>query len=758
MGILTENVYLHDGTTGAGGLKREWIAATATNTLAARVTSIGATVATLEIYGTETISSDVNIPANITVIMKAGSKITISGSAMPILYIGRCICEGPGPHFSIDSNCWLLFGSQFMAPPTQIFEGTGFANVRFGLGNEFLTDTKMQSAGAWTLTGANWAVAGGVMTGTGAVASGYMTQAIAGNTSTDYFWSSVNINAYTSGRCSTRVGNTLGLWNFVAAGAQEGLHKAVNTNDFMICGVNSYAFNGTINAASCRLVVGGLAEIRVEWWGAIGDGRTNCAAAIQAAMYVAGKYFTTPMPRIVKFGPGTFMIGSGLLLVPYCGLAGDSQSTTIKATAAFSGSVMITNDATYGGYTETGNRSRMRLLDGIKLDSTLIASDGFYLFKSTSHLETLDIFLSRFEGNPTYQHIAMYFDSSTGANHNSMHIDRCNIKACKSYTVTAGVVADLGAVYFNHGNDMQNIVVSNCDFNCPGRHIFMSGANNTVRNNNFQATPYPGIAIANRGSKTNSTWSAITAGANTVLTWADAGLSHPWVNTDATYRQVYVVFAGGTGDWAGQSGLYIATFAGSTNAWTITLTGCVTTGYSGSPTCTAEFVGGFTERIMVCNNNHILSENYFDGANVRLDVVGINNTSVAGSSCLFVADNNKALYTTSVGEFLNDGTDMGIKFYSGTYAAKNQFTLTGNQTSAFLVNNYCWVYQYTADHVYGAVRCQITGSSYGAVTTVTIADQIVRSDTTILAMLETTAFKTNDNYWLKYLGTVNAQI
>ena len=42
----------------------------------------------LEIHGTVTLSADLEIPANITTIMKAGSKITLSGTRRRPLHRG----------------------------------------------------------------------------------------------------------------------------------------------------------------------------------------------------------------------------------------------------------------------------------------------------------------------------------------------------------------------------------------------------------------------------------------------------------------------------------------------------------------------------------------------------------------------------------------------------------------------------------------------------------------------------------------------
>lgn len=746
--------YFGDGTS---SIKKRFFGYLYSQTLASMVAAIGTVdQATLEIHGAVSLSSDLDIPANITVIMKAGSKITLSGTATE-LFIANCICEGPGPHFSIGSGCWALFGRSFTAPPYRIFEGSGLSNVRFGLGIQNLVyNRRFEATSGWSGITGNWSLpSAGNLTATTATTA--VTQAISPISGGEHFWGLLNISAFTAGELSWRIGNAERA--FTTAGLKERWFDGANTNPFSL-GVN-VSLSAVFSYASCRNMLGGIPEIRAEWWGAIGDGVTDNYAAIQAAIIVAsGLWHAAPLPHVLRFGPGIFLYGTHLNLIPWCQIVGDPQGTVLKVKSTIAEAKGISVNTTYGGYGATGDRVFMDVLRQLKFDCSAVAKD-FTMLSLETDFNAVGITNCRFKGHPStdYQQVAIDVNPNDTGSYNSMWIRDCGIKDHCSYKIVSGVVNDKAAIFFRHDDDMQNIVLHNIDFNCPGRHLALAGANNRAQFSNFQATPYAGIAITRRGAFIAPTPSSVTAANPCVLFFANAATTHFWSNT--SNRQVYVTFTGGTG-WSALNGLYEATFGffgTPVTHHTITLIGCDTSTCTGTPTITCEFVGGFTTRAYSFGNAMQYNSCYFDGTGYRIDLLGTNNTGLSGNEEPFIVDECVGITSAGgLGEMLCSGSfPYPVVFWDATRngTAKNQLKISGDVRSSFVAGNYIYVYQYTTSpsKVYGFIKVSMSTVTYSAPDTIiTIPDEILRGDTVIKVTRESATFKDGTNFWLRSRG------
>ena len=126
--MAISNVAKHyHGSSGVGGALR-LLFSSSTKTLPERVAAIGATKSIIEIYGTETIASSLEIPSTITIFMKPGSKLTVNAGILN--FEGSVYCEGQDAKFSVAAGAEVIFNGLFEAPLAQVFEGAGL--VSFG--------------------------------------------------------------------------------------------------------------------------------------------------------------------------------------------------------------------------------------------------------------------------------------------------------------------------------------------------------------------------------------------------------------------------------------------------------------------------------------------------------------------------------------------------------------------------------------------------------------------------------------------------
>jgi hypothetical protein len=278
MGVISQNTYVH-GASGVGGIKK-WLAALSSLTLEQRVAAISTANATLEIYDTVILAASLEIPSNITVVMKPGSSITL-GAGITLGINGHCICEGSS-HFILDADAWLIFG-HLTAPARQMFSGAGLPHVRFGLGAEIITDPHCAASAGWTYTG--WTFNNPGFTHNTGNTSILVTPSSLTSIN-KFYWSIVRVSAGANGTFRSNVGGmapypsrgNVGYWeNSHIAGSAAAPNLSSVTTD---CDAKILYF-------SAREILGtGNAELPVQWWGAKSDG-TDCSPAINAALQAA---------------------------------------------------------------------------------------------------------------------------------------------------------------------------------------------------------------------------------------------------------------------------------------------------------------------------------------------------------------------------------------------------------------------------------------------------------------------------------------
>jgi hypothetical protein len=291
------NEYAH-GTI--GGLKK-YFGTLSSRTLAQRVSDIGATNATLEVTAQETISASLEIPANITVIMKPGSVLTLSGDGTIVNFEGPVICQGVD-HFSAGAGTEFIFNQRFDAPRDRMFVDL---NGMYSFGRH-KTELISQTVNNWT--GTNWSWNSGVLTHT----PGDTTSATHSGTVTAYAWYDVRYDKDTTaaGGVAAHVGS-VGDYGSTVDCRMRSVLRPKNTAGLSFS--TASAFAGTISNISLRLLKTSKVHVFYpEWWSTTGgvavklDASVDTSTAINRALmacYYAGG-------GTVYLAPGIWSISS----------------------------------------------------------------------------------------------------------------------------------------------------------------------------------------------------------------------------------------------------------------------------------------------------------------------------------------------------------------------------------------------------------------------------------------------------------------
>jgi hypothetical protein len=354
MTISANNRYIH-GSSGLGGVAK-YFGLLSTRTLAQRVSDIGSTVATLEVYNSETISTSLEVPSTLTVVMKPGAELTVTAGILN--FEGAVYCEGQSPHFNVSAGAEVIFNGVFQAGPVQVFEGAG--TVSFGRDKTELVSYTDDTG--WTL-GTDWSYAASKFHHTAGAASSLSHAAtiVSGNFYELRFTMSGSTTTY--GARPKLAGHT--DFYFGGDGAFRNIYKATSTAALEF--QSQAAYDGYLSDISVRLLRQSKVDIFYpQWWGGTPDGVTNNATYIQKAIdaaYYAGA-------SVAYLSPGYWGISSRVSLVPgQVKLVGAGPSTHLYALAAFpatkaTGYGMMGFRCSYQGQTP------ITVLENITLDSS----------------------------------------------------------------------------------------------------------------------------------------------------------------------------------------------------------------------------------------------------------------------------------------------------------------------------------------------------------------------------------------------------
>jgi hypothetical protein len=783
MTIAAHNKYVH-GSSGLGGLAK-FFGVFSTRTLAQRVSDMGATVATLEIYNQETISADLEIPDNITVVMKPGSLLTISGTGTS-LHIANCICEGIGPFFSIGATCTVTFGKHFEAGKVSIFTGAGLTDrgtmastwstwgvnttawlnppVQWGLGQQMVTD---RTFATWTKE-TNWSnPVSGTLRGTAATFSNGAYCAPS-TPRMNQFFIKLHVSSYTGGSFKAQVQNsyTGNIVNTGWFGKYLTTSTASSANKLCFVGITSHDFTGDIDFISMRKVIStNVSEIFPEWFGAIADGLTDCTTAIQVALHCASNDVIAQLrtPHIVKLNNGCYVVTSTIAVRPRSCLIGSGCGTTIQVgdtTAwAFTGNKLFSVTDNYN----IGN-NKDKIFGDFCVDTTqTVPSEArpFFVFYiqcafDHSHIDKIRIDGPVASGNyddPTLWETVGFYFGPTGASYHSLRLTNCNLTNCNSWAYASIYLrADAAAAQNLHIGDNMVTALS-------GLPMSIGCINSHIYNNLINTYPIWGLCIKKRGH--SALKKAVTGAAYngtsgyTELTGFTLGNV---VNSGTTHESVFIT--GFTGDWAAINGLWPIKTGSSATKICIPVNSGGFAAYGGSGG-QIEIVGGRFPRWWITARNNF-TMNYIDGSDYTINAVTQKNATSLNEVATIHGGFNLGFDQAGIINFCD------INGAPVTYAAtqessdptKLQFGSGVNLTAYFPKNFPVAIYQVGSDgHIYGYVVTTVSACSYsGGYNHMILTEGIVRSDTTItIYMMDKADYNLVEGLDTAYMGSTIAQ-
>ena len=628
--------YWHDLSSTNGGKEMVQVQLS-TRTLADRILDL-VTVGKFElhVYGEGSITSDLDIPDNITLVMHQGSKITISGTAVT-LYIPNCICLGH-EHFDIGNTCWLLFGRKFEASKRTVFlasdGGNGLGNVRFGLDLNVIPApmNRFGATGSWTGISGNWSLSSGSLVGTGATTNVTWGAPGVDTSYVDQYWSLVHLSAYTSGSILFDIAGNDGI-SLGAAGAVETCHFSIDANNSIL---KPTTFTGTVAYVAIRRHVGFSGPIWAEWFGAK-PGNLDCSPAINAAIkaaaygYQAGREYTCP--RIVRIGNGRFQCLTYIQMTPPACVYGSEATYLIIPPTTFVGKALtLRNESNQALFVfdivtwdySAGFFGPLTVLKDLHIDASRHNCTNF-----------IGIYINCALGNKFFEGVMVEgpYDSTYAWAAKTYHT-RYNpgiydpARAAAGLTQAPAATIDicrwidcsakycnnpLGAMYFPQYMDAQFVEFYNNRFWCDGPHLSFYGINSHIRHNAFNARPgETGNSKPQRVKtpeyETGGKFTlAHSSGGNTIL----SGKTTYGGYNDSIVAGNVILLSGLTGGWAPMNGMHLVTNVTGGNYTIVWNSSTYGGDFSGDIIITV--AGGVTFLTNTANLTNIFQDNYFDG-------------------------------------------------------------------------------------------------------------------------------------------------
>jgi hypothetical protein len=671
--------------------------------------------------GNYAISADLSFDADKNIFLHPGAKICITGTGTELYFGGRVVCSG-GPHFNLDASCMVIFGNCFEAEASHVFQGLGAVNgVKFGLGVQLVINRMLLDSSHWS-AGAGWTISSGMATAANVPNGSFLAQSTTVALGQQH-WARLNLVNYSSGTVIFRVGNTTSVeWN--SPGWKEDIISAVNPNPIWVTGGAS-PFNGSVSNISVRKVLGGCVKrILPQWWGAVGDGITDCSDAIQAAINAAaqGRY-DSRLCNMVYLLAGRYVITKRIYFKPWVSVIAEGQTTEFFVGDPISGTFndpdnrVFVIDSTYGGF-GGGTRGYHLLAEGFKINATRCINNDLYLFHFTDDFAWCKISQVRFEGNFSKNVRGIYL--GTTGNFNSSVFDGLGFKNCNSSD---------GAFFsdFNTSGNNQQMIIRNCNFNNANISLKLCGPNNIIKDNNFEAAPDGEQRVKRRGALKSNILS-IVKGVQTRINWNDIGYPVP-SNGKILINNINDI------NWSNLNGLHSAVSGGIGYAIINVDTSSYPDYNSASMNGTLERIGGKIFRSWIQGHRNNFMGNYFDGGLIYTNIFGAMNASTGSTNVpVILSSPNPGMDGPDGLSEMLVNLDNTIMNFPGTYVAQNQLTAPGDLRGRFYINNYLWLN--LGD--YGWIKGTVNNVVYsGGITTITLTEPLLRNDLTSISIYPT---------------------